>query len=83
MTVGLMYKSSKAEAQNPSGINLDWNKGNYKASLWFAVSFICYTITLVTVVYISLTGLFMIPKTIAYLIALYYHYKYLLNKKIL
>lgn len=83
VTVGLMYKSSKAEARNPSGINPDWNKSNYKASLWFMVSFICYTITLVTVVYIPVTGLFMIPKTIAYLIAMYYHYKYLLNKEIL
>ena len=80
LTVGFMFKHSKTELQNPSNINPDWSRGNYNASICYIVSFICFSFTVFLVVYIPLMGLFMIPKTIAYLIALYYHYKYLLSK---
>ncbi|MFX0148321.1 MAG: hypothetical protein ACFE8E_11330 [Candidatus Hodarchaeota archaeon] len=79
ITVGLLFKDSKAEKNEFTGINININKANYMASIWFIVSFACYSITLFGVVYISLLGLFMIPKTVAYLVALYYHYKYLLK----
>jgi len=80
IAVGLIYMDSNAERKEFTGINVNVNKANYLASLWFMVSFICYSVTLFAVVYIPLTGLFMIPKTIAYLVALYYHYKYLFSK---
>lgn len=79
ITIGLMFKSSKAEKNEFTGINININKANYIASVWFIVSFICYSFTTFLVVYFPLTGMFMIPKTVAYLIALYYHYKYVLK----
>ncbi|MHA2391862.1 MAG: hypothetical protein ACXAEX_07820 [Promethearchaeota archaeon] len=80
ITLKLLLTSSKAEKNNPSGIDTDINKGNYRAALWYIVSFATYSITIFFVAIYPLTGLFMIPKTIAYLVAFYYHYKTMLNK---
>ncbi len=80
ISVLLLFKSSKAELKNPSNIGSEVDKANYKASIWFIVSYISYTITLLLVAIIPLTGLFMIPKTVAYLVAFIYHYKNILNR---
>jgi len=53
----------------------------YKSGLWFLVSYICYSITLFGVKFDSKLGMFMIPKTIAYIIVLFYFYKNLLRKR--
>jgi hypothetical protein len=82
IAVGLLLKDSLAEKRNPTGINQDWNEGNYKASIWFIISYAFYSITTFLVIYIPATGMAMLPKTIAYLVALYYHYKYLFKKTI-
>jgi hypothetical protein len=81
ITIGLLLKDSIAEKKSPTNINSEWNEGNYKASIWFIISFIFYSITTFLIIYIPITGMFMVPKTVAYLFALYYHYKYLLKKK--
>jgi hypothetical protein len=65
--------------KNPTGINVKLNVGNYKAAIWFLVSYATYSVTLFLVAIYPLTGMFMIPKTIAYVIAFFYHYKNLLN----
>jgi len=80
ISVFLLFKSSKAELKNPSNIGSEVDKANYKASIWFIVSYISYSITLLLVAIIPLTGLFMIPKTVAYLVAFIYHYKNILNR---
>ncbi len=80
LSISLLFKDSKAEKNEFTGININLNKGNYMASIWFVVSYVTYSITLFLVAIFPLTGLFMIPKTIAYLIAFYYHYKNMLNR---
>ncbi|MFX0178848.1 MAG: hypothetical protein ACFE78_01585 [Candidatus Hodarchaeota archaeon] len=80
LSVSLLFKDSKTEKNEFTGININLNKGNYMASIWFVVSYVSYSITLFLVAIFPLTGLFMIPKTIAYLVAFYYHYKNMLNR---
>jgi len=82
LAVFLLFSHSRAEAKDLKGIDPIRNKGNFYASIWFLVSYITYTITLLLVAIYPLTGLFMIPKTIAYLIAFFYHYKTMLNRPI-
>ncbi|MBD3196008.1 MAG: hypothetical protein GF317_13200 [Candidatus Lokiarchaeota archaeon] len=81
ITVGLLFKDSRAEMQKSTGINPDWNKANNKVSIWLIVSYAFYSITTFLVIYIPIAGMAMVPKTIAYLVALYYHYKYILKNK--
>ena len=72
----LLYKSSKKDLLNKNLLATGvMNKANYFASIWFMVSYACYTLTILFTIYQPLFGLFMIPKTIAYLVAFYYHYK--------
>ena len=82
ITVYLLIRDSIAEKKHTTGIDPEINKGNYIAALWYIISFLTYSITNFFVAFFPLTGLFMIPKTIAYLVAFYYHYKTLLKKDI-
>ncbi len=75
----LLLKDSKAEMRNPTGIDINLNKSNYKATIWFLVSYVTYSFTILFVANYPLTGMFMIPKTIAYIVAFFYHYKNMLN----
>lgn len=81
ITVYLLLTSSRKELKNPKNIDPELNKGNFNASIWYIVSYVTYSITNFFVAIYPLTGLFMIPKTIAYLLAFYYHYKSMLNKE--
>lgn len=78
-SVYLLFKDSKTEMKNPTGIDINLNKGNYKATIWFLISYATYTVTLLFVANFPLTGMFMIPKTIAYIVAFFYQYKNMLN----
>jgi len=49
--------------------------------IWIIISYICYTITLIGATIIPMLGMFMIPKTIAYLIVLFLTYKHFLSFK--
>jgi hypothetical protein len=80
ISVLLLFNSSKAEKKDPTGIDSKINKGNFNAAIWFIVSYVSYSITLFLVALFPLTGMFMIPKTIAYLIAFFYHYRTMLNR---
>ncbi|MHA1583900.1 MAG: hypothetical protein ACTSWL_01475 [Promethearchaeota archaeon] len=81
LIIYLYWKSTIPERKKQeSTIDKDRNKANFNAMIWYIVSYICYSLTIFLVSLNSLMGLFMIPKTIAYLIAFYYHYKYILNK---
>ena len=79
-SVLLLFNSSKAEKKNPTSIDTKINKGNFNAAIWFIVSYVSYSITLFLVGIFPLTGMFMIPKTIAYIVAFFYQYKTLLNR---
>ncbi len=58
-----------------SGISKRDQKMLKSSALWIIVSFICYSLTLFFSWAIPLFGLFMIPKTIAYLVVLYLFYR--------
>ncbi|MFC1670613.1 hypothetical protein ACFL20_09480 [Spirochaetota bacterium] len=75
-----IFQSTVKEKASPTGIDEQINDGFYKAAIWFIVSFATYTMTIGFKAFDSRFGLFMIPKTIAYLIALYYHYKTILRR---
>jgi len=47
--------------------------------IWIIVSYVTYTITLFGVPVLPILGMMMIPKTIAYLIVLYYMYRYIMT----
>jgi hypothetical protein len=51
------------------------------STIWIIVSYVTYTITILGVNVEPMLGMMMIPKTIAYLIVLYYMYKNILNEK--
>ncbi|MHA1619745.1 MAG: hypothetical protein ACTSVZ_10735 [Promethearchaeota archaeon] len=59
----------------PSNINYALNK----SSIWIIVSYITYTISLLGSPLLPILGMLMIPKTIAYLLVLYYMSKYIIN----
>lgn len=81
LTIGLLLHSSKIEkTHSTAGIDSLRNQGNYKASLWFIVSYVMFSFTVFLVGTYPIAGLFMIPKTIAYLIAFYYHYTTILTQ---
>lgn len=80
ISVYILFRDSRSERNEFTGINIDRNRGNFMASIWYVISYISYSFTLFLVAIIPLTGLFMIPKTIAYLVAFFYHYKNMLNK---
>ena len=82
LSVFLLFKDSKSEMKEKKGVDPQINRGNFHASIWFVVSYVSYSITLFLVANYPLTGLFMIPKTIAYLVAFFYHYKTPLNREI-
>lgn len=80
LTIYLLLKTSTAEKAHPSEtINSYWNEGNYKASLAYLFSYIMFSLTLFLSETYPLAGVFMIPKTVAYLVALYYHYTRILT----
>jgi hypothetical protein len=81
ISVYLLFKDSRNEMKAKKGIDPSLNRGNFNASIWFVISYITYSLTLFFVAIIPLMGLFMIPKTIAYLVAFFYHYKTLLNRE--
>jgi hypothetical protein len=81
ISVYLLFKDSKSEMKENKGIDPQVNRGNFYASIWYLVSYVSYSITLFFVAIFPLTGLFMIPKTIAYLVAFFYHYKTMLNRE--
>lgn len=82
-TLVLSLKDSKAEKkqEKPSDIDPKRNKAVYNASIWLIITYICYTLTVYFSVISSLFGMFMLPLTIAYLLAYYYHYRFILNRK--
>jgi hypothetical protein len=80
ISVYLLFNDSKKEISEKKGIDHQINRGNFFASIWFVISYISYSLTLFFVAILPLMGLFMIPKTIAYLVAFFYHYKTLLNR---
>lgn len=80
LSVYLLYRDSKAKLETQSSNASGKDKANLNASIWYIISYISYTITMFFVSFIPLTGLFMIPKTIAYLVAFYFHYRYILNQ---
>ncbi|MHA1791265.1 MAG: hypothetical protein ACTSVI_01390 [Promethearchaeota archaeon] len=57
------------------------SKAVKNSSIWIIVSYTCYTITLIGVAFYPLFGMFMIPKTVAYIVVVYYMYKYVLSDK--
>ncbi|MFX0024222.1 MAG: hypothetical protein ACFE9S_17985 [Candidatus Hermodarchaeota archaeon] len=81
ISVFLLFKDSRIEMKEQKGIDPQINRGNFHASIWYIVSYVSYSITLFLVAIFPLTGLFMIPKTIAYLVAFFYHYKTILNRE--
>jgi len=89
LTVYLMLKTSKKEASSGSlqqskrtiSIDPQVNEGTRKAAWSFVVSYACYSLTNFFVAIEPLLGMAMIPKTIAYMVAFYFHYKYFLNRK--
>jgi hypothetical protein len=77
----LLYRSTQAERKNPSpGLDPERNRGNLGALWSFVVSFACYLPVVLFVYYVPMTGMFMIPKTVAYLAAFYFHYRTMLAK---
>lgn len=81
LTIGLLLHSSKLEkTPSTSGIDQSFNQGNFKAALWFIVSYVMFTFTVVLVGAYPIAGIFMIPKTIAYLLAFFYHYTTILTQ---
>jgi hypothetical protein len=80
LSVYLLYRDSKAKLKTQSSNASGKDKANLNASIWYVISYISYSITMFFVSFIPLTGLFMIPKTIAYLVAFYFHYRYILNQ---
>ncbi len=73
----LFLKSSSA-TKDSNHIHPDINIALKQSSIWIIVSFIMYTFPLLGINLIPLLGIMMIPKTIAYLIVLYYMKKYIL-----
>ena len=84
ITLVLSLKDSKTEKkqEKPSDIDSKRNKAVYNASIWLIITYICYSLTVYFSAINSLFGMFMLPLTIAYLIAYYYHYRFILNRKI-
>lgn len=82
ISVMLLFKDSNTEKKKSTGIDEKINRANFYASIWFLISYVCYSITLFLVVDYPITGMFMIPKTIAYIIAFFYHYKGILNRNL-
>lgn len=79
ISVYLLFRDSKSERKKEDDDTFKKDDANYKASIWYLVSYFSYSLTILFVAIFPITGLFMIPKTIAYLIAFYYHYTYILN----
>jgi len=77
--VYLLLVDSLKEKKSSGKIEQKLIKSSYNAAIWFLVSYGCYTITIVFVSIFPIAGMFMIPKTIAYLIALFYYYKNVLT----
>lgn len=76
----LLLRDSLRELKRKEEIQIPRNLviSSFYTSILFVLSFIFYTITIFGIISIPLLGMFMIPKTIAYLIALYFHVKYIL-----
>lgn len=65
--------ASKGERQE--AVNSATNQVVKQSAIWIIISYVCYSITVFGVQAEPLLGMFMIPKTIAYLIILYLFYK--------
>ncbi len=77
-----LYKAVNNEISNPTGIAPEINAGMSGAARWYIASYICYGIAVFFIAAYPAVGFLYIPKTIAYLMALYWHYKTLLNKRV-
>ncbi|MHA1821919.1 MAG: hypothetical protein ACTSVC_15710 [Promethearchaeota archaeon] len=75
----LFIKSVSVEGINEI-VPKDINYAVKNSAIWIIVSYTCYTITIFGVPINPLYGMFMIPKTIAYIVVVYYLYKYILVK---
>ncbi len=84
----IMKTSKKAQKDIPKWknmgkdidpLNRKINTGMRKAGICFIVSYLCYSVTNLFVAIEPLLGMAMIPKTIAYMVAFYFHYKYILK----
>lgn len=84
ITLVISLKDSRAEKKQGKSSDIDpkRNKAVYNASIWLIITYICLSFTVFFSAMNSLFGMFMLPLTIAYLIAYYYHYRFILNRKI-
>ncbi|MHA1672373.1 MAG: hypothetical protein ACTSYI_01980 [Promethearchaeota archaeon] len=73
-----LFVKSIRNTKDSDEIHLNIIKALKHSSIWITVSFISYTISLLGTPLVSLFGMMMIPKTIAYLAVLLYMKKYIL-----
>ncbi len=83
MEVLLLFLKGYNVTKNSGAIPSDVNHALKHSSIWIIVSFITYTISLLGSPIFPIFGMLMIPKTIAYLLVLYYMQKHILNNSAL
>lgn len=76
-----LFIKTSIELKNEFKIHPEFLYAIKNSAIWIIVSFVTYTITVLGVHAYPLLGMMMIPKTIAYLIVLYYMGKYVLGNK--
>jgi hypothetical protein len=78
----ILFKRAKVEGhEDLPGFSAKERIMVKKSSWSFLISYICYSLTVFLTVVEPMFGMAMIPKTIAYLFALYYFYQGLLSKQ--
>lgn len=73
-----LFLKSYNVTKDSKEIHPDINTAIKQSSIWIIVSYVMYTFPLLGINLIPLLGILMIPKTIAYLIVLYYMKKFIL-----
>ena len=79
MEVLLLFLKGYHVTKNSGEISIGVNHALKQSSIWIIVSFITYTITLLGSPILPILGMMMIPKTIAYLLVLYFMQKFILT----
>lgn len=76
-----LFIKTSIQLQKDNTIHPDILHAIKNSAIWIIVSFVTYSITVIGVHAYPLLGMMMIPKTIAYLIVLYYMGKYILGNQ--
>lgn len=78
----ILFITGAKKAEETDAVDSYINSVVKKSAIWIIISYVCYSITVFGVSVEPMLGMFMIPKTIAYLVILWYFYKlYWIEKK--